>query len=222
MKSDDLISLWNEVDAIAALNRSARRARLDRVVETILLRPDATSNPEALYLTAYCRYLHPTRLDSLQGRVEFERSMNAVLDVEPRHVQAKLYLAFHYFDTGEWEQAKYWCDAVDVSELTADARIKIGELKLCLDLRNLGLEGTLDALGVFVAECLREDEFDIFPVHLMALLPKVALETGRCDVVERASRLVHDLVAHAHQENLFAKELAALEDVCKKFGVPST
>lgn len=221
MKHDELTRLWNEVDAIAALKRSARRERLDRVIETIRLRPDATSDPEALYITAYCRYLHPTRLDSHQGRLEFERSMYAVLDVEPQHVQAKLYLAFHYFDIGEWEQAKRWCDAVDVSKLTPDSRVKIGELKLCLDLRDIGLEGALGELGEFVAECLREDEFDILPVHLMALLPKVASEAVRHDVVERASQLVHDLVAHTHQENLFAKELAALEELCNSPGAPS-
>lgn len=209
----ELTRLWDEVDETVMLERRDRAPRLDQIIERICARADVATDPEALYVIAYCRYAHPARLDSLQGRREFEDSVQRVLDTEPDHLYAKLYLAYHYFDVREWLRAKQLFESIDVPALADDDRAKVRELLVCVELHGLGLEAALEMLETFVQSRLGENELEVPPVHLLETLVEVASNSDRHDAVRRAFRLAQKLVAHAHQEGLFGRELKALESL---------
>lgn len=126
--------------------------------DTILL-----SSDKAL-LRGYLAYHYPEVLDN----VDFEKEFEKVLESDPANILARQYLGFVYFDKGEYKQALFNFEKVDLEKLFTWANIKISELIVSCHLELNNIEKAYELLIPVLEKALQCETDDYaLPTELL-------------------------------------------------------
>ncbi len=136
---------------------------------------------ELYFLLGYSWYLHPARVESSQVYENVENALFSVLEIEPAHALAWLYLGYNAYDMGYYIEAQFRFERVQMNQLSPFFRLKALEIQLCCCIRLSGLSEAADKMKEFVVELEEHPIEDIFPIELARTLESVDKLEGLYD-----------------------------------------
>lgn len=212
MMGKDIDWLWTEIDRISELPPTEAQDRFDEIISKIRLELDRKVEPELYYALGYCLYMHPKKLSSTEIRNHLVVSLKKAIEIRPDFSKAKLYLAFYWFDSGNYKKAMMLFSDIDKKDIDPYQWIKCQELYLCCRIILHGLSGQLNELEQFRDLCSRVEYYDIFPVQLVNTIVSLGSEFTDASVIRKTIELLNEIVKEAGLSSIFDKDLKPLCD----------
>lgn len=206
----ELESVWKEIDEAVEAPAADRENRLSSALTK--LQGMSQADPEVLFAKGYALYFYPDRLLSTARQVETEQSLSKVLQVDPDHDRARLYLGHHYYDIGRHREALACFDGLSRDRLSPLLYLKSIELGACC---RLVLEDRLadaaPALESYIELAQQASEYDVFPVHLVEVIKRRLPQSTPKDLAISLYRGLRDLILKKDLAQVFAKDIAELD-----------
>ena len=180
---EQLQQIWDQIDTSEELDEPARVEVLQKMITKLKQLAESGYDP-AWYPLGYAYYCHPDRklLESEISTRMVETLLTSISrDVEPS--LSRLYLAYHYFDLGEFGEASKYVSGV--GDLDHSIAPRLWELELCIRLRQLGLSSSVSQIIEYAKRIRNEEEWDIPPLLLLNTLEdRIRIEGKTSSVLE--------------------------------------
>lgn len=207
-----LDEIWDRIDeSNLSEDTETRRAGLQDAI-TKLKQLISAGDTRAWYPLGYALYCHPDRKEhnSVEAS-EMVRSLTTAIQYSVEASLSQLYLAFHFFDFQDFQQARHHTALVDENDLHESMAEKLHELVLCITIRTEGVEGSCSAIescSTYIQELPR---LSLPPFNLMNVLEESLKGRAISNELQKALRRL-DLSFPILGENGFTRLLGECVD----------
>jgi hypothetical protein len=171
---DKLDAIWERIDEADQISDRARRR--DAVTSAIadLQRLADAGFDGVWYALGYAFYIHPDRALGTKEAECTERCLRRAIEKGVEPDLSRLYLAYHYYDLGEYDASLNIARQVDKTKLDESMEIRCVELELCGELKVRGLLNSQQRLAEYAVYIDSLETPDIPPLMLMNTLEGLA------------------------------------------------
>jgi hypothetical protein len=181
--------VWDSVDEAVIKNDEGLD---DSILHSLSfdLEKACESNPNLLYPLAYVLYCHKNRRTNAEIQVRCANAFEAAINAGCETDLAGAFLAFHYFDIGNYSKVLAASEMVDFNQLHENIEIRLREVVLCSQIGIAGFLSCLKEIKLYIEFISQLSSPDVPPLHLIRVL-----ELESCDTLRQPDslRLLRDL-----------------------------